>query len=338
MNKKNIVSSLLLLTLFLTWCNSQGTSPLENKPQVDVSIEKDINNVSDKKEDISWKIGDPLLTTGWLNEHLNDKDLVILDVRSGETEIKFEQEHIPGSISVSSVYFQTDYPSQTNVPYNIPPKEKFEEILQKLGINQNSKIVIVYPGFIPKDIMCGTRTYWTLAYYGIEDVSILNGGLGKWKKDGYQVTDEEVQITKGNFKVQKINSKVLANSNEVKNLKDSKTGVLLDARMQSDYIGKTKQDFIPEYGHIEWSVNYFAPLYLNSDLTFKSVQQITYEMALLGIKKDSNIITYCNSWQFATTAWFALSKIAEFSNVSSYDGSISEWVNKDGLSIISDIK
>ena len=62
-------------------------------------------------------------------------------------------------------------------PYDLPTKEEFEGLAQKLGIKNKFRIVIVYPGFIPKDMMCATRTYWTFDYYGMAGVSILNGGL-----------------------------------------------------------------------------------------------------------------------------------------------------------------
>jgi thiosulfate/3-mercaptopyruvate sulfurtransferase len=208
--------------------------------------------------------------------------------------------------------------------------------VQKLGINKDSKIVIVYPGLTPKDVMCGTRTFWTFSYYGMENISILDGGFGKWKRDGYKITNETKTPAIGNFVVEKINDALLASLDQTKDAALSKNSALLDSRMVSDYVGKTKQDFIPDFGHISGSVNYFAPLYLNADLTFKSSKQIIFEMGLLGIKDGMNIVTYCNSGQFATTAWFALSEIAGFKGVSSYDGSVSEWVNQGHLPLTKD--
>jgi len=327
-NNNKIMASLGLIILIVAGIFTFQLYSQKNNS----SYVNSVKNTEDDKSMIS-----SLTSTEWLNNHLNDRNLVILDVRSGDTKIKFEDEHIPGAVSVSSVYFQTDYPSQTNIPYNIPPKETFESIVQKLGINKDSKIVIVYPGLIAKDIMCGTRTFWTLAYYGMDNISILDGGLGKWKRDGYKITNEVKTPVIGNFKVEKTNDAILASLDQTKNATLSKDSILLDSRMVSDYVGKTKQDFIPEFGHISGSVNYFAPLFLNADLTFKSPKQIKYEMGLLGIKDGMNIISYCNSGQFATTAWFALSEIAGFKGVSSYDGSVSEWVNKGHLPLVKDL-
>jgi len=280
--------------------------------------------------------GTPLVSTDWLEKHMGDENLVVLEIRSGETAIKFNDAHIPNSVFASSVYFQTNYPDKTNIPYDLPSKEEFESLVSKLGISNDSKVVIVYPGLIPKDVMCVTRTYWTFDYFGMNNISILDGGFGKWKREGRQLSTQIAEPVSGNFSVTTIKNEDLANLDNVKAAVNNKDYVLLDARMSSDYVGSTKQAFIPEAGHISGSINYFAPLLLNPDLTFKTAKQITYEMALLGISKDKSVISYCNSGQFATTAWFGLKEIAGMQNVSSYDGSVSEWVNKGDLPLEAD--
>lgn len=278
----------------------------------------------------------PLVTVNWLKEHLADKNLVIIEVHSGETKIKYTDEHIPGSVFASSVYFQKNLPTETNVPYDLPSKSEFETLARKLGVNNDSRIVIVYPGFIPKDVMCATRTYWTFDYYGVSQISILDGGLGAWKRAGFPVDNVSVSPVLGNISVTNQHPEDLASLDTVIQGVGKRGTVLLDSRMSSDYIGTTKQDFVPASGHIEGAINYFAPLFLNADLTFKPVNQIKYEMSLLGIDKDKNIITYCNSGQFATTSWFALKEILGLPMVASFDGSVAEWVNTGKLSLIQD--
>jgi 3-mercaptopyruvate sulfurtransferase SseA len=240
------------------------------------------------------EIPGPLVTSGWLKAHLKSKNLVVIEIHSGETKIKYNDEHIPGSVFASSVYFQKNLPSETNIPYDIPSKDEFETLARSLGINTDSKIVIVYPGFVPKDVMCATRTFWTFDYYGISSVSILDGGLGAWKRAGYAVDNVPVVPQAGNFIVASENHANYATLDQVIEYSGKAGTVLLDSRMVSDYIGTTKQDFIPESGHI----------------------------------------TYCNSGQFSTTSWFALKEIAGMNEVSSFDGSVSEWVNKGKLPLI----
>jgi thiosulfate/3-mercaptopyruvate sulfurtransferase len=130
---------------------------------------------------------------------LQDPNLLILEVRSGDTAIKFTDAHIPNAVFASSVYFQTNYPDKTDIPYDIPSKDQFEKLVRNVGVNNNSKVVIVYPGLIPKDIMCATRTYWTFDFYGMDNISILDGGLGKWKRENRSITNQIREAVIGDF-------------------------------------------------------------------------------------------------------------------------------------------
>jgi thiosulfate/3-mercaptopyruvate sulfurtransferase len=276
----------------------------------------------------------PLVSVDWLNGHLSDKNLVVIEVHSGETKIKYTDEHIPGSVFASSVYFQKNMPTETNIPYDLPSKDEFEILARKLGITNDSRIVIVYPGFIPKDVMCATRTFWTFEYYGLSRVSILDGGLGAWKRASLAVDNITVSPKYGNLAVGDENHSVLATLEAtIENFGKIGT-VIIDSRAASDYIGKTKKDYVPEPGHIPGSISYFAPLFLNPDLTFKNAKQIVYETSLLDITSDKKIITYDNSGQFSTVSWFALKEIAGMEKVSSFDGSVSEWVNRGKRGLI----
>ncbi len=278
----------------------------------------------------------PLVSTEWLASHIDDRNLVILDIRSDKTPIKFSEGHLPNS--AFALYTEFMFDPAPDVPSEILPRADFEKLLRKLGVNNDSLIVIVYPGRIPKDIMCATRVFWTLDYYGVNNISVLDGGFSKWRNEGRPITTEMKKILPGNFSLAftKTKPENLATLEEVINAVKNKSPILLDSRSPSDYTGKTKQAFVPIGGHITGSVNYFAPLYLHADLTFKSAQQITYELQNLGISRDKPIITDCNSGMWSTVAWFALKKIARFDNVASFDGGVAEWVNRGKFTLEKD--
>src|SRR6185437_10087904 len=50
-----------------------------------------------------------------------------------------------------------------------------------LGIDENSYVVVVPAGVNVLDFGSAARTYWTLKYAGVGQVSILDGGLAAWK-------------------------------------------------------------------------------------------------------------------------------------------------------------
>lgn len=54
----------------------------------------------------------------------------------------------------------------------------------------------------------------------------------------------------------------------------------------------------------------------------EDIQQMADE---LGINTKANIITYCNSGQFASASWFVFSELMGKTNVKLYDGSMHQW-------------
>ena len=47
---------------------------------------------------------------------------------------------------------------------------------------------------------------------------------------------------------------------------------------------------------------------------------------VVGSDKDKEIIAYCGVGGYASTVWFVLTQILDYTNVKVYDGSAQEWV------------
>ena len=130
---------------------------------------------------------EPLVTAAWLNTHLQDQNLVVLDVRSaidGSKPEAFVQGHIP--VSVHSDYDKAGWRvTRNNVPFMVPTTPELEKLIGDLGIDETSHVVVVPAGVNVLDFGSAARTYWTLKYAGVGNVSILDGGLAAWKAAGY---------------------------------------------------------------------------------------------------------------------------------------------------------
>ena len=65
------------------------------------------------------------------------------------------------------------------------PPEVLRTQLAALGISNDSHVVI----YVPKDsIQTATRAVFTMIYAGLDNVSLLDGGLPAWVKSGHDVT------------------------------------------------------------------------------------------------------------------------------------------------------
>src|SRR5260370_550596 len=121
----------------------------------------------------------PLVSAQWLNDHLTDGKVVVLDIRSaidGSTAETFAKGHIPGA--VHSDYDKGGWRVERNgVPFMVPTTAELEKLIGELGIDENSHVVVVPAGVNVSDFGAAARTYWTLKYAGVGNVSILDGGL-----------------------------------------------------------------------------------------------------------------------------------------------------------------
>ncbi|MGM0575170.1 MAG: sulfurtransferase [Myxococcota bacterium] len=147
-----------------------------------------------------------LVTTAWLQEHLADEDLVVVDARATNAYL---EEHIPGAVSASfdeasassrgvytsygggvDLFVDVDNP----IPFQDDP-ERVAQAVAGMGITPDSTVVVYDAGVD----FGAARFFWTLHYYGFDDVRVLDGGLRKWTADGYETSTEIPQVAPGSF-------------------------------------------------------------------------------------------------------------------------------------------
>ncbi len=63
-----------------------------------------------------------------------------------------------------------------DAPFLILPKEEFESVMGRLGIDNDTTVVAYDDG----GNTWSARLWWALRYYGHENVKLLDGGLKKW--------------------------------------------------------------------------------------------------------------------------------------------------------------
>jgi thiosulfate/3-mercaptopyruvate sulfurtransferase len=153
----------------------------------------------------------PLASVKWLQRYvkanedkLGDPKLRILDgswhlpFTGRKGLVEWRTDHIPGS-----VYFDIDACADTSDPaveHMLPSAEKFEEYVGKLGIN-NDTHVVVYDNNYTFGMFSAPRVWFMFKVFGHDRVSILDGGLPAWL-DGTSmfVTDEAPKIQPQDFK------------------------------------------------------------------------------------------------------------------------------------------
>ena len=80
---------------------------------------------------------DPLVSTEWLANHLNDSGLAIIDIRSAE---EYAKRHIPKSVNV---WVEKWWITRNQLLLELPDPDVLRALIGRAGIGADSKVVLV---------------------------------------------------------------------------------------------------------------------------------------------------------------------------------------------------
>ena len=276
----------------------------------------------------------PLVTPAWLNSHLRDPNLVVLDIRSaidGSKPGTFAQGHIPGA--VHSDYDKAGWRVERNgVPFMVPTTPELEKLIGELGIDETSHVVVVPAGVNVLDFGSAARTYWTLKYAGVGDVSILDGGLAAWKAAGYTL-DTGAHAPSPAIFTATIDNSIRARATDVEKIERSGGATLVDARPVTFFQGKERAPGVAAYGHIPGALNIDSAQFY--DPATNRLQPKAQLAAIAG-EVSGPAVTYCNTGHWAATDWFVLHELLGRGNARLYAGSMVEWTSNASRPIASE--
>jgi thiosulfate/3-mercaptopyruvate sulfurtransferase len=271
---------------------------------------------------------EPLVEPKWLAEHLDNEDLVVLDVRSkidGSDRQTYEAGHIPGAIYSS--YTEDGWrTTRDGVVGMLPPVPDLEQLIGGLGIDNDDAVVIVPAGVGATDFGSAARVYWTFKVLGHDRVAILDGGYKAWTAAGLDVEQGSVDPQAATFEAN-FRPELVATAEEVEAAEEN--GVtLVDSRPADYFKGETKHPKARVAGTIPGSLNLEQQKLVEGEsadfVDRETLQQLIAEVGLDNGERRA-VTTFCNTGHWASTTWFALSEVAGYDNVAMYDGSMVEW-------------
>jgi len=276
---------------------------------------------------------DPLVSTQWLEDHIDTPNLVILDVRVPDN---YAKGHIPGAINVPGLgnFYVNLFCKE--VPWmELPEEGALFTTIGNAGITGNSLVVVVgrtvepYAGYAFAD---AARVAITLLYAGIENVAILNGGYDKWAAEGK--TTSTVPVTPTALAYTGVVNKAMFVPKDYVEDKIGKS-VIVEAREADIYFGLIQEPWTQRAGHIPSAKCLPSPWLWtfakdkNGVVTYGTWKDcnVAKEMAFAVLGKDASqeIIVYCGVGGYASPLYFVLTQVIGYTNVKVYDGSMQEW-------------
>ena len=256
---------------------------------------------------------DILVTPKWVDDHKQDPKMVVLQVSF--LQYDYDREHIPGSRFLWTGWLAPDSPTGA---YNMPTADAATEVLQKLGINTDSYVVVSHTR---GEVSPAARMFLALENLGLKGkVYCLNGGIEGWKREGLPVTKDVPAIKRGNIKVKPGN--LIVDKDYVLKTINANDGVVVDARMKRFYDGEPVGN--PRDGHIKGALNIPYPDMLDAQTyVFKPVDSLAARFTPVVPDKKKEIVTYCFIGQTASVIYMT-GRILGY-DMKLYDGSMQEW-------------
>jgi thiosulfate/3-mercaptopyruvate sulfurtransferase len=276
----------------------------------------------------------PLVSTEWLEAHLGNKGLRIIDIRGHVLPASqppphyynhhndYLTSHIPGAIFVDWVHEITDPADPRHA--QIAPPERYEAVMQRCGIGKDSWVV----AYDDSRGMFAARLWWSLHYYGHTRALVLDGGWERWTTEGRPTTDIIPNIVPGAFVAQP-QTALRKTATDVEGALGQQ--ILLDMRSADEYNGKASR--ARRAGHIPTAISLPRGELTDAQGKMLPAENLRAKLATLGYQGDEQpVVFYCNAGVSASFGLLAF-RAAGYGGGAVYDGSWKDWGNDESKPI-----
>ena len=269
-----------------------------------------------------------LVSTDWLAKNLNRVKIIDASWHLDKNRNAFEEynrEHIENAI-----FFDLDKNSnqKKDLPHGhfLPSKSNHEKSISKMGILNTDRIII----YCYSNLISSCRAWFQFLYFGHDPklVSVLNGGMKKWKLESRKVTNLKTKVIMSNY-VAKENKNMIKLKSQINENIKTKEFTVLDARSKNRFLGNEPEPRPGiKSGSIEGSKSVPLSEIVNvKDNTFLDTKKLRNIFNLSETIRDK-IVMSCGSSVSAASLALAYSLINDDYIPKIYIGSWTEYGKK----------
>jgi len=246
---------------------------------------------------------------------LNNQRLQIIDMCTLES---YNEGHIPGALHLDYADIVAQRPPISGL---LADYKHLEELFSQLGLRNNAHII----AYDSEGSGKAARLFWTLAACGINNVSILNGGIHAWLAGDHPLNKEKNQLSSNPFTLTPT-ADVIADKSYILEHLNTPDVMVLDARSPEEYSGSDlrakRGGHIPGAKNLDWSLTFDRQDLLRLKPT-ATIQALLDER---GFSTKKEIIVHCQT-HHRSALIYAILKSLGYPKVRGYHGSWSEWGN-----------
>ena len=274
----------------------------------------------------------PLVSSNWLEKHLNDPGVRVLEISRSKYLRTYRKGHVPGA---QFAYWKSLCWHESDREF--VSSEEMARRLGAMGIGPASTLVLY-----GDPAQHAAYAFWALSMAGHRDLRILDGSRTKWAMEGRPLSTETPVVFPVPYPTPSPGDVSMRVGRDYVRARLGHPGVVLvDARSPEEYRGLRVASYrarnncgaertgrIPGARHL-----YFRNL-LNEDDTFRSRSDLRAVFEEVGARPEAEeIIGYCRLSHRATLTWFVAKFLLGYENFKVYDGSWTEWGSIVGFPI-----
>ena len=230
---------------------------------------------------------DILVETEWLEAHLNDPDIRIVDCDQYDL---YTRAHIANAVGIPEHNFikNPNFPSDPTGYPLVASAEDFARLMGRMGIGNDTTVVAYDAGGGTR----AARLWWVLNYYGHTKAMMLNGGWKKWHDEGWPTSTDALRPPEASFTSTEVPDLVCLMDYGVSCVGDPDT-VFLDVRSEDEWTGagargNKRAGHVPGAVHLEW-LNFVTS---DKHQTVKPAHELRAMLEESGVTPDKQVITY----------------------------------------------
>ena len=259
-----------------------------------------------------------LISTGDLAARLGE--VVLLDgshhlpTAGRDAGAEFLEAHIPGAR-----FFDIDGVADrvSDLPHMLPDARGFALAMGAMGITRDDEVVV----YDTVGTTGAARVWWTFRAFGHDRVSVLDGGLPKWRAEGRPVETGYAAAARPEL--------VRARDDMLANI-ESRAEQVLDARSAGRFAATEPEPRAGmRGGHIPGSLNLpYTELLDPASRTFRDRDALRAAFEAAGLDLGKPVATTCGSGITAAVLALGLYELGR-GDAAVYDGSWSEWGSRE---------
>jgi thiosulfate/3-mercaptopyruvate sulfurtransferase len=253
-----------------------------------------------------------IVSTEWLAAHLSEPGVVVLDVDHDANA--YRDGHIFGARFVD---YMTVIAKRDGLSTELPAANDLRESFEQAGVSNASHVVLYGPPLMV------SRAFLALEYMGLGNVSVLNGGLTKWRTEGRTISRDEAKIIVGKIELH-VRPEIVADADWVRARIGKPRVAFIDTRTDGEYVGSGDRHGMPSEGHVQgahqlqWQELFREP----NDLLFRDRDELARIYGSRAQPGDT-VVTYCFVGYRASMTYLVARYLGYQSKL--YDGSYEDW-------------